>query len=93
MRGAPVLLVWFGLVLGLAAEIGAAWLGLQALTPFIGILMALLIAFTFMRLASSNGLVPVFALAAVFWLCILFALGGLDAATRNNVTVLQRTQP
>ena len=93
MNGIPVLIVWLALMLGLAAELVAAWLGVQAITPSIGISMALLVAVTFMRLASSRGLVPIFAVAGVFWLCVLLALGGLDAATRTNITVVQRTLP
>ena len=93
MNGMPVVLIWLALMLGLAAELAAAWLGMQAITPFIGIALALLVAFTFMRLASSRGLVTIFAFAGVFWLCVLLALGSLDAATRTNITVVQRTQP
>ena len=91
MKPAPALLVWLALVLGVAAEILAARLGWPGVAPFIGIALAVLVALTFMQLGSSTGLVPVFALVGVFWLCVLLGLGGLDAATRTDVPVPQHT--
>ena len=92
MRAASALLVWFALLLGVAAEFLAARLGYPGVAPFIGIALAVLVALTFMQLGSSTGLVPVFALVGVFWLCVLLGLGGLDAATRTDIVVVQRTQ-
>jgi molybdopterin-containing oxidoreductase family iron-sulfur binding subunit len=44
-------------------------------------------ALTFMRLGSSRGLTPAFALAGVFWLCILIGLGSLDSFTRHDIGI------
>ena len=93
MRLATTLLVWCALAAGVAGELLAAWAGWPSLATGIGIGLALLVALTFMRLGSSTGLVPVFALAGVFWLCVLLGLGSMDALTRHNLSVPQRTQP
>ena len=83
----PTLLVWLLLSVGVAAELLLAAFGGQNAVPFIGVALAVLVAFTFMRLGSSRGLVPVFAVAGVFWLAVLLGLGGLDSATRRDVAL------
>ncbi len=93
MKPAATLLVWVVLVLGVLAELLAARIGQQGAAAFIGIGLALLVALTFMRLGSSTGLVPVFAVAGVFWLCVLLGLGSMDAMTRHNISVPQRVEP
>ena len=88
MRLFPALLVWLLLLLLLAAEFLAVQLpATRDAVPFIGIAMAVIVAFTFMRLGSSRGLMPVFAAAAVFWLCIMIGLGSMDSFTRHDLPV------
>lgn len=87
-----VILTWLGLVALLAVEFFLANVpGLRFLVPFIGIFMAILVALTFMRLASDRGLVPVFAIAGLFWLCVLLGLGTLDSFTRHDIPAPQLT--
>ncbi len=59
--------------------------GLRGAGPFIGLGMAALVALTFMRLGKGRGLVPVFAVAGMFWLCVLLGLGTLDPFTRHDI--------
>jgi cytochrome c oxidase subunit IV len=88
MRALPALLVWLLLMLLLAAEVGAAALpGITSVVPFIGLVMAVIVALTFMRLGTSRGLMPVFAVAGVFWLCVMIGLGAMDPFTRHDVDV------
>ena len=64
---------------------------MRGILPFIGIGMAVLVALTFMRLGHSRGLVPVFAVAGVFWLCVMLGLGCLDSLTRHDIFVSPMT--
>ena len=84
--------------LGLLALVGVEFLlhsfaATRGVVPFVGLGMALLVALTFMRLGASGGLVPVFALAGVFWLCIMLGLGSLDSFTRHDIPVSMHTEP
>lgn len=88
MKPAAVVAVWLLLLALLAVEFLFSWLpGARSVVPFIGIGMAVLVALTFMRLGSSRGLMPVFAVAGVFWLCVMLGLGSLDAFTRHDIPV------
>ncbi len=81
-------LLWLGLMLMLAAEFFAAHsAALHSIVPYIGIAMALLMAFTFMELGSARGPARIFALAGFFWLLIMMGLGSLDSATRRDIRV------
>ena len=92
MRLAPVVLTWFCLLVLVGVEFGASRVPAgAAVAPFIGVAMAMIVAMTFMRLASAPGLAAVFALAGVFWLAVLFGLGSLDSATRHDVPIPMRT--
>ena len=83
-----LLAIWAGLLLLLALEFVAARLPfLRAAVPAFGIAMAAIVALTFMRLAKARGLVPVFALASLFWLAVMLGLGSLDPFTRHDVPV------
>jgi caa(3)-type oxidase subunit IV len=86
MSASGVALVLIGLLVLLAAEIGAAWLHANILVaPLIGLAMAGIVAATFMRLSVTTGLPRVFALAAAFWLMVLLGMGSLDALTRHDI--------
>ncbi len=94
MRPATVTLTWLGLLGLMGAELLLSrFAATREVVPFVGIAMAVLVALTFMRLGSSRGLVPVFALAGVFWLCVMLGLGALDSFTRHDVPVGAHTQP
>lgn len=64
-----------------------------AWVPLVGACAAALVAMTFMRLPKSGPLAGVFAMAGVFWLCILMGMGSLDPVTRHDLPVVARTQP
>ena len=90
----PTVLVWLALLAMVGVELLLARLpSVRAAVPFVGIGMALLVALTFMRLGSSRGLVPVFALAGAFWLCVMLGLGSLDSFTRHDMPATMRTEP
>jgi cytochrome c oxidase subunit 4 len=79
-------LVWFGLMILLAATLIAAafdlgWLNL-AIALGIAVCKALLIALFFMHLRASSRVTWVFAGAGVFWLGILLALAMSDYLSR-----------
>lgn len=79
-------LVWLLLLALIVVEFALAFVpAARAAVPFIGIAAAAVVALTFMRLGSSRGLTPIFAIAGVFWLCVLFGLGTLDPFTRHDV--------
>ena len=88
MKLGGVIVVWLVLLVLLGIEFAAAHgpAGRYA-APGIGIAMAVLVALSFMRLGSSRGLAPVFALAGVFWLLIMLGLGSLDPLTRHDLPV------
>jgi cytochrome c oxidase subunit 4 len=93
MKPLPTLLVWLLLLVLLAAELLVTQTAAtRLLIPLIGLVMAAIVALTFMRLGSSRGLAPVFAAAGVFWLCVMLGLGSLDAFTRHDVGVVQASQ-
>lgn len=82
-----VLLLWLLLVcLGVAA-FGGSFLaiphGLRPLLMLPSVGMALVIGFGFMEVRKGGVLSRAFALAALFWLCILLGLGTMDPMTRQ----------
>ena len=85
MPRAP-LLGWVGLLALLGVQIGLAFLPLgQAHLYFalgVAVAMATVVAWIFMELASAPHLARIFAYAGLFWVMVLFALGGSDYATR-----------
>ena len=50
---------------------------------FFAAVMVVTIAFAFMHLARAPLIAKGFAVAAVFWLIVLFGMGSMDALTRN----------
>ncbi len=94
MSPGATLLTWLGLLVLVATELVLASFSVtRGIVPFVGIGMALVVCLTFMRLGSSRGLVPVFALAGVFWLCVMLGLGSLDSFTRHDIPVGAQSQP
>lgn len=94
MKAGANILVWGLLLVLLAIEVMVARIsGGPVAAAFIGIGMALVVAMTFMRLPSAPKTAAIFALAGVFWLCVMLGLGGMDPATRQDIGVAMRTQP
>jgi len=83
--------LWVLLLLVGAVEFGASFLPLGHLgRPLImipAIAMIGLVAFGFMNVTKGPVIVRTFAVAALFWLLILLALGSVDPLTRVNYTV------
>ncbi|MEO8715108.1 MAG: hypothetical protein ABI369_08855 [Acetobacteraceae bacterium] len=50
---------------------------------FFAALMVVTIGFVFMNLAKAPTVAKGFAVAAVFWLIVLFGMGSMDALTRS----------
>ncbi len=80
-------LVWAALSALLASTIGASFLltgpASAAVSLAIAFAKAALVFWFFMQLRTEKGLVRVFAVGAGVWLLLLFALAGLDYATRQ----------
>ena len=88
----PVALTWAALMVLLVVEIVIAHSGTFGFAaPAVGVAMACVVAMTFMRLPSAPSTAIAFAVAGVFWLCIMMGLGSLDPATRRDVPVGART--
>lgn len=85
--------VWLALLGLLGLEIALVTFGFGAVTPFVGVAMAAMVAFGFMRLADAPSLSRVFAVAGVFWLLVLLGLGSVDFITRTDFPVAARTEP
>ena len=78
---------WVALLLALAAQVVGAvthrgWLGWYAAPT-----MVVLIALNFMRLRSGSDLSRIFAIAGLFWVLVLFGLGGADLFRRRDEPV------
>jgi high-affinity Fe2+/Pb2+ permease len=87
MTTRSIVLVWLGLLIVVGLQFVLAHYAVsRPIVPFTGIAMAVIVALTFMRLGASKGLIPIFALAGVFWILVLFGLGGLDPFTRHDLT-------
>jgi cytochrome c oxidase subunit 4 len=86
-RMRPLILTWLALMALLAITAAVAWVPLgwvnTAISLGIALAKALLVALVFMRLRRAQGLLRLTALAGVVTLCLLFALGGADYATRE----------
>jgi hypothetical protein len=87
-----LLLVWGLLILLGGTELAASYLPLgrswRPLVMIPGVLMILVVAIGFMEVKKGSVLVRAFAVAAIFWLFVLLALGSADPLTRTNYYVL-----
>lgn len=83
-----LILGWLALILLVAAQIGLAWLplGRSHLWFALGVsaAMATIVVWVFMELAKAPRLAMIFAYGGLFWVMVLFALGGSDYATRTE---------
>ena len=81
------LLTYLALLVLLAATVLSAQFQLGIWNPVINLTIAtakaILIAWVFMHLRESSGLVRLFAVAVVFWLLVLFFLSLADWLTRG----------
>lgn len=87
---APVrvyILTWAALMALLAATFALAHVHLGDWNPAVGLVIAtakaVIVALFFMHLRRASALIVVAAVAALFWLGILFGLSGADYATRH----------
>jgi hypothetical protein len=87
MNVSGTIAVWLILMLLLGLELLVR--GVAAVA--IGGVMATFVALTYMRLVKTGGTASAFALAAVFWLMVMFGLGSMDPATRHDVGVARQT--
>lgn len=82
----PLLLGWLGLLALLGVQVGLAFLPLGSAHLYfalgVSVAMATIIAWIFMELASAPHLARIFAYAGLFWVMVMFSLGGSDYATR-----------
>jgi cytochrome c oxidase subunit IV len=83
-----LLLMWGLLILLGGTELAASYLPLERswrpLVMIPGVLMVLVVAIGFMEVKKGPVLVRAFAVAAIFWLFVLLALGSADPLTRTN---------
>jgi cytochrome c oxidase subunit IV len=86
-------IAWLALLVLTAVELGAALLRFGVIAPAIGIVMAVLVAFLFMRVREAPALSRIFALAGVFWLILLLGLTSLDTFTRSDYPAPLPTEP
>jgi hypothetical protein len=86
-----LLLMWGLLILLGGTEFAASYLPLaRSWRPLImipGVLMVLVVAIAFMEVKKGPVVVRAFAVAAMFWLFVLLALGSTDPLTRTNYYV------
>lgn len=86
-----LLLSWLLLLLLGGAEFAACFLPLtRSLRPLVmipGVLMAVVVAVSFMEVGRGPAIVRAFAVAAVFWLIVLLGLGSADPLTRTDYYV------
>ena len=91
-RFKPLLLSWIVLLLLGTAEFAASFLPLgRSLRPLVmipGVLMVAVVAVSFMEVRKGPTIVRGFAVAAIFWLIVLLALGSMDPLTRTDYQVL-----
>lgn len=75
-------LTWLALLILFLVQLAMMKAKLGIYTPLVGLVMIACVVVGFMQLPRGSGLTHIFALAGVFWLCILLGLGSLDPLTR-----------
>ena len=88
-----MVLIWLRLLVLLLEFLAAYLPAVRGSVQFIGSTMAFLVALTFMRRRDSQGRVPVFAIAGLFWLCVMLGPGSLDSFTRHDILIQPRVNP
>ena len=82
-----LVLVWAGLLALLAATLGAAFLPLGAIKPWIGYAIAAgkaaLVLWFFMGMRGEGGLARLASVVAFAWLAIMLTLASADYLTRD----------
>lgn len=86
------ILATIGIWLVLMLLLGLEFLVRGGAALAVGGAMATFVALTYMRLAKTGGTASAFALAAVFWLMVMFGLGSMDPATRHDIAVARQIQ-
>jgi caa(3)-type oxidase subunit IV len=80
------LLIWLGLIVLAALELGASFLPLpptaRPILVLPAVVMAVLVSL-YMRLPSAPQIARGFAVAGVFWLAVLLGLAMMDPMTRT----------
>ena len=79
------MMVWVTLLLLLGAEILATTLHAGWLAYALAPAMIALVAFRFMHVGRQSALTRIFAVAGLFWLCVLLGLGSVDYLMRRDV--------
>ena len=83
--------IWLTLLVLGAVEFAASFLPLpRSLRPLVilpAVLMVATVALGFMELKRGSVLARTFAIAAMFWLLVLLALGSADPLTRTDYRV------
>jgi hypothetical protein len=86
-----LLVTWGLLILLGGTELAASYLPLarcwRPLVMIPGVLMVLVVSIGFMEVKKGPAIVRAFAVAAIFWLLVLLALGSADPLTRTNYYV------
>ena len=86
-----LLVTWGLLILLVGTELAASYLPLarcwRPLVVIPGVLMVLVVSIVFMEVKKGPVIVRAFAVAAMFWLFVLLALGSADPLTRTNYYV------
>lgn len=82
-----VAIAWLVLLVLFLVELAMARGGVGPYTPLVGLVMIAVVVVAFMRLPKGSALTKVFALAGVFWLCLLIGLGSFDFLTRADHAV------
>ena len=88
-----VLVAWVLLMVLLAVEVAAAlaragWAAGMLAVPMMG-----LVVFMFMDVGRASQLSRIFALAGLFWVCILIGLSSVDFLARQDFPVPVLTRP
>ena len=87
------MIVWLGLLGLLGAEVLATLLHAGWLAYALAPLMIALVAFRFMHIGRQSALTRIFALAGLFWLCVLLGMGSIDYLVRRDIAAPLVTVP